>query len=866
MPAKALRGQKLADELLRVAKIFEGKYRQAFLRSVISVVRDQNLIALINDIESGKFIYGDSIDARLASVAISVKEMETLTSKAMVSSAKITNQVMSIEGSFNVVNDAFVEAAKNLSINLSTSISNSARQSLRGVIEELVSGAIPKSEALRRIMLEVGLLPTHAIAVRNYRATLLGSGTPMPKVKTLTEAYTKRLLKYRADMIARTEVARSIGIGQTEFWKQMQAQGFLPPDANRVWITSIDEKTCEFCGPMNGLVASIGGGWQTSKGYLEYPQASHPHCRCSAGITMSKPKKSQAIYKLEELEWQNWLIGKGESAGHPFRGNQWVTGFRKSGSTATLSKKYGKDFSSVSAYCKKNFGVRLRIDTDRYINKTDKNLYIIALSVAQGLDFIKQSLTPTAYKKIVSSGVKNIVLVDRIWTGPTSTGYEILGWFFNGNIELGKEGLSRVSKSKIKRKKLFSVGEGIRQKQTSNVNRLIATATATLIHEIGHSAHTKLGINSQYKKKVGGAKGKAQGLTEYATTNSSESFAESFTARILLGKKFSTLKHSTVPIFEESTDKVFKSEMQITTIQNLENVMEWIDAQEIANPESVEKGESAGHPFRGNQWTRGISGGGIKVLSSLTRSADGEKEPYKILDSLKYEQHPDLSSAISQTLYNVEEVNKINIALEIADGIEKIVPKNAKEMKVFFETVADDLGIILNGTFSGNPPYVTWSAPPSRFIATVDFGTSENEKEIRKIQITMPPTVMSNLIQEPAFLKLVEEQIKIEQGKNGTFSSHTKRDITVEDVIELAVITSGKHNKAKIRDLLPRTDSIVRETEKMLTLVETANHLQQVPSQQGCPYLRWRESSRESWVTFPKAIGSGDLDWAPGSR
>ena len=610
MPAKALRGQKLADELLRVAKIFEGKYRQAFLRSVISVVRDQNLIALINDIESGKFIYGDSIDARLASVAISVKEMETLTSKAMVSSAKITNQVMSIEGSFNVVNDAFVEAAKNLSINLSTSISNSARQSLRGVIEELVSGAIPKSEALRRIMLEVGLLPTHAIAVRNYRATLLGSGTPMPKVKTLTEAYTKRLLKYRADMIARTEVARSIGIGQTEFWKQMQAQGFLPPDANRVWITSIDEKTCEFCGPMNGLVASIGGGWQTSKGYLEYPQASHPHCRCSAGITMSKPKKSQAIYKLEELEWQNWLIGKGESAGHPFRGNQWVTGFRKSGSTATLSKKYGKDFSSVSAYCKKNFGVRLRIDTDRYINKTDKNLYIIALSVAQGLDFIKQSLTPTAYKKIVSSGVKNIVLVDRIWTGPTSTGYEILGWFFNGNIELGKEGLSRVSKSKIKRKKLFSVGEGIRQKQTSNVNRLIATATATLIHEIGHSAHTKLGINSQYKKKVGGAKGKAQGLTEYATTNSSESFAESFTARILLGKKFSTLKHSTVPIFEESTDKVFKSEMQITTIQNLENVMEWIDAQEIANPESVEKGESAGHPFRGNQWTRGISGGG----------------------------------------------------------------------------------------------------------------------------------------------------------------------------------------------------------------------------------------------------------------
>ena len=694
MPAKALRGQKLADELLRVAKIFEGKYRKAFLRSVISVVNDSNLIKLIKDIDAGNFTTGDSIDARLASISFNIKEMESLTSKAMVSSAKITNQVMNMEGSFNVVNEAFILASQNLGMNLSTTISTSAKQTLRGIIEELVSGSIPRIEALSRIALEVGLLPTHAVAVRNYRATLLGSGTPMPKVKTLTEAYTKRLLKYRADMIARTEVARSIGIGQTEFWKQMQAQGFLPPDANRVWITSIDEKTCEFCGPMNGLVASIGGGWQTSKGYLEYPQASHPHCRCTAGITMLKPKKSQAIFKLEELEWQNWLIDKGESAGHPFRGNQWTKGI------GSKTKKYYHGSSE-------------KLEVGSYI------------------------LPPS---------------------------------------ETGKESRSHPDIDTL---------------EFDNKNYVYLTSSKDEASNYGSDSNSK----KHYVYEVEPISEKDLEIDPEVTMGLSP---DDGSVRVRRGVKI-------------------------------------IGREEVSSI-GITKGESAGHPFRGNQWTRGVSGGGIKVLSATqsqtwSRYVDGEREPYRVLDSLKYEQHPDLSNVISQTAYlDVEETNKVNIALEVADGIEKIVPKNAKEMRVFFETVADDVDTILNRTFSDTLSYVTWGADKSQFIATVNFGTGKNAKETERIQITMPPTVMSNLMQEPAFLKLVAEQIKIEkglykQGKNGIFSSYANRDITVEDVIELAVITSGKHNRAKIRDFFPRTDSVVMETEKMITLVEASNDI-----------------------------------------
>jgi hypothetical protein len=118
----------------------------------------------------------------------------------------------------------------------------------------------------------------------------------------------------------------------------MKQQDMLPDTANRVWITSVDERSCDFCNSMNGEVATIDGGWDTSKGYVEYPQASHPHCRCSAGITMSKPTKSSSVSKVEEIEWDTWLLLKGESAGHAFRGNQWTRNGLGSGLTASTGK------------------------------------------------------------------------------------------------------------------------------------------------------------------------------------------------------------------------------------------------------------------------------------------------------------------------------------------------------------------------------------------------------------------------------------------------------------------------------------------------------------------------------------------------
>jgi hypothetical protein len=310
MATKAVRGQKLANELVSLADKLEGRFRKAFLRSMLSIAEDPELQKLIRDIEAGRFTFGDAIDARLSAVRIDLAEMNEIARQAIAGSAKVTNQVMGLKGSFDVINDSVVNAAKNLSIDLSTYLRKSTQETLRQIIEDLIGSNISRSEAVRRITLEVGLLPQHAKAVSNYRRTLIAAGESRSRANQLAEAYAKRLLKYRANMISRTEVARATGIGQTEFWRQMRDQGSLPPQVNRVWITSLDERACDFCRSMNGQVASIDGGWETINGYKEYPQASHPHCRCSSGITtnrMTKTGKMGVIAKVEEIEYEYWL-------------------------------------------------------------------------------------------------------------------------------------------------------------------------------------------------------------------------------------------------------------------------------------------------------------------------------------------------------------------------------------------------------------------------------------------------------------------------------------------------------------------------------------------------------------------------------
>jgi SPP1 gp7 family putative phage head morphogenesis protein len=458
MATTAVRGQRLANTLARMADRLEGKFRNAFLRSMISMADDPELKKLLKDIQAGKFTYGDSIDARLNAVKFDIAEMNEIARQAIAGSAKVTKDVMNLKGSFDVVNDSVIDAARNLSIELSTNLRKSTKESLRQVVEDLISGNISEAEALRRIQLEVGLLPQHAKAVSNYRRTLINAGTPRGKANQLAEQYAKRLLKYRANMISRTEVARATGIGQTQFWRQMRDQDALPPQANRVWITAIDERACPFCSSMNGQVASIDGGWETEKGYMEYPQGSHPHCRCSSGITMrkmTKTGKEGAISKVEEIEWTHWVskhLGGGHDQSTHAGGNGKIN----------WDSLYGDGIGG--------FMPDVREELEGYLSpqatSSLEDWVMDSKWPKKYFDEIRDEESPDHYdvlqSRLVEAGFPDTVIITRRGTpnssGDVRNGSAIEGW--SGGSESGPHyGMdTKVYESKVPRKNIIGVG------------------------------------------------------------------------------------------------------------------------------------------------------------------------------------------------------------------------------------------------------------------------------------------------------------------------------------------------------------------------------------------------------------------------
>lgn len=310
MPTRGVRGEELAELLLEMSDELEGSFRREFLRQIETLSGSKVLKQLLDDIETGAYESGDPIDVRLNRISIDTQAIDKVMRNAIARSAKITQDTVGLEGSFNVTNPDVINAARNLSVQLSTNLNAKARQTIRDIVQDAVEGNITRVEAANRIKRMVGLLPQHAKAVDNYLNRMLADGVKKSLAKKRADKYAERLLRYRADTIARTEIARSVGIGQTEYWKQMKSEGLLPPEARRVWITASDERVCGVCGPMDGVLADIDGFFETSAGPSEYPQASHPRCRCTAGITMVAPKKRSPVKKEDELALALWLLSK----------------------------------------------------------------------------------------------------------------------------------------------------------------------------------------------------------------------------------------------------------------------------------------------------------------------------------------------------------------------------------------------------------------------------------------------------------------------------------------------------------------------------------------------------------------------------
>lgn len=161
-------------------------------------------------------------------------------------------------------------------------VSDDTRSAIRTIVQNAMQyGGHPTQQA-KQIKSMIGLLPRQAQAVSNYRGALEEEGRSADQVDRMADKYSDRLLRLRAETIARTETLRSSNQGQLASWKQAQSQGLLRSTFRAQWLVTPDDRLCVYCAAvpaMNIGGVALGGMFNTPLGPVMCPPL-HPNCRC----------------------------------------------------------------------------------------------------------------------------------------------------------------------------------------------------------------------------------------------------------------------------------------------------------------------------------------------------------------------------------------------------------------------------------------------------------------------------------------------------------------------------------------------------------------------------------------------------------
>lgn len=200
-----------------------------------------------------------------------------------------------------------------------------ARDTITDVLVEGTSQGLNPRQQAQGIRDSIGLTPKQAEWVRSYRRRLetldrgalgmelrdarydgtvrraIDEGKPLPakRVDQLVERYYQRALRYRAEVISRTEALRAVHEGAEQMYTQAVEDGTLDPALIvDEWHAGKPPRTRESHAPMNGQKRPFGGVFVSGHGYqLKYPgdpdapASETAQCRC---------RKSRKVYPSAE--------------------------------------------------------------------------------------------------------------------------------------------------------------------------------------------------------------------------------------------------------------------------------------------------------------------------------------------------------------------------------------------------------------------------------------------------------------------------------------------------------------------------------------------------------------------------------------
>lgn len=197
--------------------------------------------------------------------------------------ARELSKKLKVELRFDLLNPRAVEFINQHTGELITQITEESRQAIRAIIRQAFEeGGHPYQQA-RKIKQHIGLTERQSRAVENLRRRLIEDGVSKTKADKRAEDYAKRLLRDRAERIARTETMTASNAGQHLAWLDAKDKGMLPENFMKEYITTPDDRRCPYCLEIDGQRKPIDAPFDTPYGPKMHPPI-HVSCRCATGL------------------------------------------------------------------------------------------------------------------------------------------------------------------------------------------------------------------------------------------------------------------------------------------------------------------------------------------------------------------------------------------------------------------------------------------------------------------------------------------------------------------------------------------------------------------------------------------------------
>ena len=300
--------------LVRLISRHEQSFRRAFLEALGRV--DANLVdtELIELLEEG--LYAELL-VRLEEIGDQIAETSrTAYLDAGREAARwVSSEALAVSIDFDPRNEWAIAAMEANDLRLVREYSVKQQVATRQALERGIARGDNPREQARAFRDSIGLTARQEAAVDRYRSLLEGTPssevfrrrlrdrrfdpsirraqqdeTPLSQahIDRMVTRYRERYIKYRSEVIARTEALRSVHQGTEELYDQALESGRIRSDeVEQTWLAASDSRVRDSHAHLNGQVRRLGETWKGLHGTLRYPgdpeapAAETVQCRCA---------------------------------------------------------------------------------------------------------------------------------------------------------------------------------------------------------------------------------------------------------------------------------------------------------------------------------------------------------------------------------------------------------------------------------------------------------------------------------------------------------------------------------------------------------------------------------------------------------